>query len=89
AINYSARECLSTVVDNMISGIRVVRDQHCFAEWHGSYSIVVSDNGIELSRTPPTSGRKIDALTGPKSQLSIQCEPPSLKGSMADYLVSV
>jgi putative transposase len=44
-----SRECLATVVDNSISGVRVARELDRIAALRGYPSIVVSDNGTDLT----------------------------------------
>ena len=48
-IDDFSRECLATVVDNSISGIRVARELDRIAELRGYPGRVVSDNGTELT----------------------------------------
>lgn len=48
-IDDFSRECLATVVDNSISGIRVARELDLIAEARDYPCIVVSDNGTELT----------------------------------------
>ena len=48
-IDDFTRECLATVVDNSISGIRVARELDRIAEYRGYPCMVVSDNGTELT----------------------------------------
>ena len=48
-IDDFSRECLATVVDNSISGIRVARELDRTAELRGYPGMVVSDNGTELT----------------------------------------
>jgi len=48
-IDDFSRECLATVVDNSISGIRVARELDAIAEGRGYPCMVVSDNGTELT----------------------------------------
>ena len=48
-IDDFSRECLATVVDNSISGVRVARELDRIAEMRGYPCMVVSDNGIELT----------------------------------------
>lgn len=48
-IDDFSRECLATVVDNSISGIRVARELDAIAERRGYPCMVVSDNGTELT----------------------------------------
>lgn len=48
-IDDFSRECLATVVDNSISGIRVARELDIIAERRGYPCMVVSDNGTELT----------------------------------------
>ena len=48
-IDDFSRECLATVVDNSISGIRVARELDRIAERRGYPGMVVSDNGTELT----------------------------------------
>ena len=43
------RECLTLVVDNSLSGIRVARELDRVAELRGRPCMVVSDNGTELT----------------------------------------
>jgi len=43
------RECLTLVVDNSLSGIRVARELDRIAEFRGRPCMVVSDNGTELT----------------------------------------
>jgi putative transposase len=47
-INDFSRECLATVIDNSLSGDRVVRELDAIAEWRGYPLMVVSDNGTDL-----------------------------------------
>ncbi len=48
-IDDFSRECLATLVDNSISGIRVARELDRIAERRGYPGMVVSDNGTELT----------------------------------------
>ncbi len=48
-IDDFSRECLATVVDNSISGVRVAREFDRIAEMRGYPCMVVSDNGTELT----------------------------------------
>tara|TARA_B100001109_G_C18805381_1_gene446952 strand:- start:27 stop:848 length:822 start_codon:yes stop_codon:yes gene_type:complete len=48
-IDDFSRECLTTVVDNSISGQRVARELDTIAERRGYPLMVVSDNGTELT----------------------------------------
>lgn len=48
-IDDFSRECLATVVDNSISGVRVARELDRIADARGYPCLVVSDNGTELT----------------------------------------
>ena len=48
-IDDFSRECLVTVVDNSISGIRVARELDRIGEARGLPNMIVSDNGTELT----------------------------------------
>ncbi|WP_245412857.1 IS3 family transposase [Oceaniradius stylonematis] len=48
-IDDFSRECLATVVDTSISGVRVARELDRIAEIRGYPCMVVSDNGTELT----------------------------------------
>lgn len=48
-IDDFSRECLATVVDNSISGVRVGRELDRIAEARGHPHMIVSDNGTELT----------------------------------------
>ena len=48
-IDDFSRECLATVVDNSISGVRVARELDAVAGRRGYPLLVVSDNGTELT----------------------------------------
>ena len=48
-IDDFSRECLATVVDTSISGIRVARELDRRAEMRGFPCMEVSDNGTELT----------------------------------------
>ena len=48
-IDDFSRECLATVVDNSISGVRVARELDRIAGVRGYPCMVVSDNGTELT----------------------------------------
>jgi len=48
-IDDFSRECLATVVDNSISGVRVARELDRIAETRGHPHMIVSDNGTELT----------------------------------------
>lgn len=48
-IDDFTRECLATVADNSISGIRVVRELDRICEVRGRPCMIVSDNGTELT----------------------------------------
>ena len=48
-IDDFSRECLATVVDTSLSGIRVARELDRIAERRGYPCVVVSDNGTELT----------------------------------------
>jgi putative transposase len=54
-----SRECLATVVDTSLGGVRVVRELERLATERALPQIVVSDNGIEL-----TSGAVLRWATG-------------------------
>ncbi len=49
AINDYSRECLACIIDTSLSGRRVVRELGAVAEHRGLPSMVVSDNGTELT----------------------------------------
>ena len=44
-----SRECLATVVDTSLSGIRVARELDRIVDMRGLRYMVVSDNGTELT----------------------------------------
>jgi putative transposase len=48
-IDDFSRECLATVVDNSLSGIRVARELDAIAMTRGYPCMIVSDNGTELT----------------------------------------
>jgi len=48
-IDDFSRECLATLVDNSISGVRVARELDRIAEMRSYPCMVVSDNGTELT----------------------------------------
>lgn len=48
-IDDFTRECLATVVDNSISGVRVARELDRICEARGRPCMIVSDNGTELT----------------------------------------
>lgn len=48
-IDDFSRECLATVVDTSLSGERVARELNSIAEQRGYLSMIVSDNGTELT----------------------------------------
>jgi len=48
-IDDFSRECLATVADNSISGVRVARELDRIASVRGYPCMVVSDNGTELT----------------------------------------
>ncbi len=48
-IDDFTRECLATVVDNSLSGIRVARELDRICEVRGRPCMIVSDNGTELT----------------------------------------
>ena len=48
-IDDFSRECLATVVDNSLSGTRVVRELDLIAERRFCPCMIVSDNGTELT----------------------------------------
>ncbi len=48
-IDDYSRECLATVVDNSISGVRVARELDRISEARGHPHTIVSDNGTELT----------------------------------------
>lgn len=48
-IDDFSRECLATVVDNSLSGVRVARELDLICEIRGRPCMVVSDNGTELT----------------------------------------
>ena len=48
-IDDFSRECLATVVDTSLSGIRVARELDIIAERRGYPCMIVSDNGTELT----------------------------------------
>lgn len=48
-IDDFSRECLTTVVDNSLSGMRVARELDLISERRGYPCMVVSDNGTELT----------------------------------------
>lgn len=43
------RECLASVVDTSLSGLRVVRELDRLCQQHGQPAMIVSDNGTELT----------------------------------------
>ena len=48
-IDDFSRECLATVVDNSLSGVRVARELDQIAEMRGLPNMLVSDNGTKLT----------------------------------------
>jgi putative transposase len=48
-IDDFSRECLVTVVDNSLSGMRVAREFDTIAMTRGYPCMIVSDNGTELT----------------------------------------
>ena len=48
-IDDFSRECLATIVDSSLSGVRVARELDLIAEHRGYPCMVVSDNGTELT----------------------------------------
>ena len=48
-IDDFTRECLATVADNSISGVRVARELDTLVERRGRPCMIVSDNGTELT----------------------------------------
>jgi putative transposase len=48
-IDDFSRECLATIVDNSLSGERVVRELDAIADRRGQPCMIVSDNGTELT----------------------------------------
>jgi putative transposase len=48
-IDGFSRECLATVADNSISGVRVAQELDAIAGVRGYPRLVVSDNGTELT----------------------------------------
>ena len=48
-IDDFTRECLATIVDNSLSGIRVARELDRICEGRGRPCMIVSDNGTELT----------------------------------------
>ena len=48
-IDDFSKECLATVVDNSLSGIRVARELNAIAMTRGYPCMIVSDNGTELT----------------------------------------
>jgi len=48
-IDDFTRECLATIVDNSLSGIRVARELDRICETRGRPCMIVSDNGTELT----------------------------------------
>lgn len=48
-IDDFSRECLASVVDTSLSGLRVARELDRLAERRGYPCMVVSDNGTELT----------------------------------------
>ncbi len=48
-IDDFSRECLASVVDTSLSGVRVARELDRIAEMRGYPCMVVSDNGTELT----------------------------------------
>lgn len=48
-IDDFSRECLATIVDSSLSGVRVARELDLIAERRGYPCMVVSDNGTELT----------------------------------------
>lgn len=45
------RECLASVPDTSISGLRVIRELTALVAWRGKPGMIVSDNGTELTST--------------------------------------
>ena len=58
------RECLTLVVDNSLSGIRVARELDRVAEFRGPPCMIVSDNGTELTSHPRSAKTPPVDLTG-------------------------
>ena len=52
------RECLALVVDTSLSGMRVARELDTIVERRGRPTLIVSDNGTELTSHAICAGRK-------------------------------
>ena len=78
-----SRECLATVVDTSLSGVRVVRELEPLSRVRGRPKIIVSDSGSEL-----TSVAVLRWVPGRVAWYYIEpgnrCRTPSLKASTVD-----
>jgi putative transposase len=78
-----SRECLATVVDTSLSGVRVVRELEQLIRMRGMPKIIVNDNGSELTSVAVlrwVPGRVAWHI----SSRANRCRTPSLKASTAD-----
>ena len=82
-----SRECLATVVDTSLGGVRVVRELERLTLERGYPTGIVSDNGTELTSArccagPPTGS------PGTTSSPASRCRTPSSKASTANCATS-
>ena len=62
-IDDFSRECLATVVDTSLSGIRVARELDIIAELRGYPCMIVSDNGTELTSNAILKWQRLNGIT--------------------------
>ncbi len=82
-IDDFSRECLATVVDTSISGIRVARELDRIAELRGYLYMVVSDNGTELTSNAMLKWQETARWSGTTLRQASQCRTASWRASMA------
>lgn len=76
-----SRESLALMVDNPLSGVRVVRKLDRVATVRGYPQLIVSDNGTELTSNAIFGGQRNRGSSGTTSLPASQCTPASLRAS--------
>ena len=82
-----SRECLATVVDTSLGGVRVVRELERLVIERGCRRRMVSDNGTELTSGGAALGNRA-ARRGTTSSPASRCRTPSSNRSIAGCATS-
>jgi len=75
-------ECLALVADTSLSGARVARELDRLMTARGKPTMIVSDNGSELTSNAILHGRIRPVSSGTTSRRANPCKMPSSKASM-------